>query len=209
MGEETSAARSWRSRLNNAQGQSIEKEVERACLYYQSQGIAIVQKTPEPFSVKAKQPRGRFIGQFGGAKAQPDFKGVLAGGRTVVFEVKSTQDDRIKQSVLTETQAALLDSYYQMGAIAFICVAVQQDFFTIPWDLWRDMKAYWGRKYVKSSELERYKVRYHSGIMFLDKAHLIRVQEIKAPFQLESGRDKNASQGLKDINFCLYCGAKL
>lgn len=141
--------------------------------------MAIIQKTPEPFSVKAKQPRGQFIGQFGGAKAQPDFKGVLAGGRTVVFEVKSTQNDRIKQSVLTETQATLLDNYYQMGAVTFVCAAIQRECFTIPWDLWRDMKAYWGRKYVKSAELQRYKVRYHSGIMFLDKVHLIRVQEVK------------------------------
>lgn len=165
------------------QGQIIEKEIERACLYYRSQGIAIVQKTPEPFSVKAKQARGRFIGQFGGAKAQPDFKGVLAGGRTIVFEAKTTQDDRIKQSVLTDTQAAPLESYYQMGAIAFVCVAIQHDSYTIPWDLWRDMKAYWGRKYVKAVELEQYRVRYHSGIMFLDKVHLVRIQDVKTPYK--------------------------
>lgn len=183
MAKTADPARSWQSRINNAQGQIIEKEIEKACLYYRSRGMAIIQKTPEPFSVKAKQARGQFIGQFGGAKAQPDFKGVLAGGRTIVFEVKSTQDDRIKQSVLTETQAALLDSYYQMGAVAFVCVAIKQEFFTIPWDLWCSMKIYWGRKYVKALELEQYKVRYHSGIMFLDKIHLIRVQEIKTPLK--------------------------
>lgn len=173
MGEETSAARSWRSRLNNAQGQSIEKEVERACLYYQSQGIAIVQKTPEPFKVLEKRAAGRFVGRFGGKKAQPDFKGVLAGGRTIVFEVKSTQEDRIKQSVLTQTQAELLEQYYKMGAIAFVCVAIQQDFFAIPWKVWRDMKVVFGRKYIKGMEIARYKVRYSFGIMFLDRVSLI------------------------------------
>lgn len=183
MFKTTNFARSWQSRLNNAQGQIIEKEIERACLYYKTQGMADIEKTPEPFMVLKKEGQGIFKGRFTRKKAQPDFKGTLKGGRSVVFEVKSTQEDHIKQSVLTTTQSEILESYYHMGAVVFTCAAVQQEFFTIPWDLWRDMKVYWGRKYVKSAELQRYKVRYHSGIMFLDKVHLIRVQEIKTPLK--------------------------
>lgn len=175
MFKKTSAERSWQSRLNNAQGQITEKEVERACLHYKGRGIALIDKTPEPFSVKEKRERGRFVGQFGGKKAQPDFKGTIRGGRTVVFEVKSTQDDRIKQCVLTPTQAELLEQHYQMGAIVFVCVALQQEFYTIPWDLWSNMKIAFGRKYIKADEIERYKVRYSFGVMFLDKLNLIRI----------------------------------
>lgn len=162
------AVRSYKSRLNNAQGQIIEKEIERACLYYRGDGVAEIEKTPEPFSVKEKKERGCFIGRFGGKKAQPDFKGTLLGGRSIVFEVKSTNESTIKQSVLTDNQSNLLECHYKLGAIAFVCVAIGQNYFTIPWNKWRDMKKIYGRKYIKADEVKDFQVRYVHGIMFLD-----------------------------------------
>lgn len=169
--------RSYQNRINNAQGHLIEGEVMRGCMYYKEQGFADIDKTPEPFRVIKKGTRGIFTGQFTKSKAQPDFKGTMRGGKTIVFEVKSTQEDNIKQSVLSEKQSATLESYYNLGAISFVLVAIQDEFFTVPWDLWRDMKEYFGRKYVKAIDLERYHVKYSLRVCFLDKVFLIKVKE--------------------------------
>lgn len=171
--------RSYQSRLNNAQGHLTEGEIAKACLWYKTHGQADIEKTPEPFCVLKKEGQGIFKGRFTRKKAQPDFKGTLMGGRSIVFEVKSTQSDCIGQSVLTETQKAILENYDRLGAIAFVCVAIQNSCFTIPWTVWRDMKDIYGRKYIKSEDVQEYKVRYSMGIMFLDKIHLLNKNKVR------------------------------
>lgn len=162
-------ARTWINRISNALGQGFESEIDRACLHYRQQNIAVIDKTPEPFRVIKKLPAGKFTGQFTHKKAEPDYKGVLSGGKTIVFEAKSTQDDRIKQSVVTDNQAELLEAYCQLGALAFVCVSIQSEFFMVPWPVWRDMKQLFGRKYIQASDVKEHKIRYSMGVMFLDK----------------------------------------
>lgn len=164
-----STERAWKNRISNAQGRGMENEIDRACLYYRQQKIAAIEKTPEPFKVLQKHGNGRFTGMFTREKAQPDYKGILTGGTTIVFEAKSTMEDRIKQSAVTPTQADILGVYFSMGAVAFVCVAIQNHFFTIPWILWRDMKTIYGRKYLTAAEIQQYQVRYSMGVMFLEK----------------------------------------
>lgn len=174
------AVRSYKSRVNNAQGQIIEKEIERACLYYKVEGVAEIEKTPEPFSVTEKKEKGCFIGRFGGKKAQPDFKGTLLGGLSIVFEVKSTKENAIKESALTKNQSELLERHYKLGAIAFVCVVIGQRYFTIPWSKWRDMKKIYGRKHIKAEEITEFEVKYSHGIMFLDALKKIQLYSRKA-----------------------------
>lgn len=161
--------RAWKNRISNAQGKGFEAEIDRACVHYQQKKLAAIEKTPEPFIVIKKQKGGNFTGKFTNKKAQPDYKGTLPGGQTIVFEAKSTLEDRIQQSAVTPTQAEILENYYHMGAIAFVCISIQNQFFAIPWHVWRDMKAIYGRKYVKPEEIQRYKVRYSMGVMFLER----------------------------------------
>lgn len=141
-------------------GDYFENLIESACVYYHDQGIAHIEKTPEPMKVLRPVPRqpGHFIACFEKA-AQPDYKGTLKGGRGIVFEVKHTDHDRIDRGRLTQDQLDGLENHHRLGALAFVLVSFGfQHFFRIPWTVWRDMKKIYGRKYVKLEELESYQV---------------------------------------------------
>lgn len=61
-----------------------------------------------------------------------------------------------------------LTEHDRLGAAAFIAVSFGlQDFYRIPWNVWRDMKAIYGRKHIKQAELEPYRVEYIAGVIKL------------------------------------------
>lgn len=127
------AALQYQNAVNNAQGHSFEGYIKAACALYSQQGRAEIEKTPEPFRVTAKNRRdGTFSGRFT-ARAQPDFQGTLDGGRSIVFEAKYTTTDRLKRAVVTDEQAKCLQHHHERGALAAVCVWIQNNFFFVPW----------------------------------------------------------------------------
>lgn len=159
--------RRYISMVNNAQGHLFEDCIKAGCNDYYSKGIALIDKTPEPFRVTKKYPNGTFSGRFT-ALAQPDFQGTLKGGRSICFEAKYTSTDRIKRNVLSDNQMEVLEKHLQLGAIAAVCVNIQDKYFFIPWEIWRDMKAHYGRQYVTAEDIELYRVGFRGYVMFLD-----------------------------------------
>lgn len=155
--------RNWK---NNAAGHFFEKGIVAACRWYSEQGIAEVTKVPEPFRVFDKGSFGIFRGRFV-EKAQPDFQGTLKTGRSIVFEAKYTTTEVIRQSVLTKKQQELLECHASLGAITGVCVGIREDFFFVPWDVWRTMKERFGRKSATAEDLREYKVPYGHGVEFL------------------------------------------
>ena len=134
---------------------------------YEQYNIAVIDKTPEPFRVTSKNHRtGEFTGRFS-AHAQPDFQGTLYGGQSIVFEAKRTSKDRITRNVLTDTQMDVLEKHNRLGALCGVCTCIQDDFFFIPWNMWRDMKEMYGRQYLKAEDIEEYKVRFDGAVHFL------------------------------------------
>lgn len=164
------AQRSMRSRVSNAQGRIFEDEIKKACRLYAMAGRANIEKTPEPFRVLKKLGKGLFTGRFTAA-AQPDFQGTLNGGRSVVFEAKCTQDQRIGQKVLTQEQMDQLERHHRLGAEAFVVFGIQDGFFCVPWALWRDMKRRYGRQYLTAADVEMWRVQYSGAVLFLDFVH--------------------------------------
>ncbi|MGE9970313.1 Holliday junction resolvase RecU [Candidatus Pseudoscillospira sp. SGI.172] len=163
-------ARRYQNKINNAQGHSFEDYIKAACAFYKDRGRASVDKTPEPFRVLEKSRDGIFKGRFT-ARAQPDFQGTLAGGRSIVFEAKYTTTDRLKRDVLTSEQQDALEDHRQKGAVAAVCAGIGNDFFFVPWAVWRDMKEHFGRKYVTAADLEQWRVRFNGAVLFLDYTH--------------------------------------
>jgi recombination protein U len=157
----------YQNAVNNAQGQSFEGYIKAACAAYNIDGRAEIDKTPEPFRVMSKQTNGIFSGRFT-ARAQPDFQGTLAGGRSIVFEAKYTTTDRVKRDALTDEQMKRLARHEKLGALVGICAGIGDKFFFIPWWAWRDMKQIYGRKYVTAADVEQYRVRFTGAVMFLD-----------------------------------------
>ena len=149
-------------------GEHFENMITASLNWYCDKGVAFVEKTPEPMKPLRKPDRqGRFLACYTKA-GQPDFKGTLAGGRAVVFEAKHTDSDKIDQSRLTPEQVESLTLHHKLGAAAFIMVSVGlENFYRVPWEVWRDMKQIYGRKHMKLEDLEPYRVQYIAGILKL------------------------------------------
>lgn len=159
--------RSYRGLLNNKQGELFEKQIIGGCLGYEILGRAFIEKTPEPFKVKKSSGGGRFEGSFT-AKAQPDFKGTLYNGRSIVFEAKYTSTDKMKASVLTQQQAECLEKHYQLKAVTGVVIGIKDRFFFIPWRVWRVMRELYDRAYIKPEDIKQYEVEFNGNINFLD-----------------------------------------
>lgn len=170
--------RKYQNQRSNAQGKHFESFISAACITYADQGRAKIDKVPEPFRVIKKYRDGIFEGRFI-ALAQPDFQGTLQGGQSIVFEAKYTSTDRVKRSVLSDNQIRSLEQHNRLGAIAGICVGIGDNFFFIPWVIWRDMKKLYGRQYLKVEDIEEYRVRFNGSVMFLDYVHKKWVELIK------------------------------
>lgn len=164
------ARQCWQNSVNNAQGHFFEGYIKAACGFYHDHERAEVEKIPEPFRVTQKHPDGTFTGRFT-AHAQPDFQGTLNGGRAICFEAKYTTTNRMKQNVLTDTQIKALGYHASRGAVAGVCIGIQDSFFFIPWDVWRDMPEIYGHKYITAAEVEEYRVRFNGAVLFLDYVH--------------------------------------
>lgn len=154
-------------------GAYFERLIDKACSKYKRDGVAYIEKTPEPVKfVKAnKTPKGTFTG-FYEKFAQPDYKGTLKGGRAICFEAKCTGKDRIVQSRVTEEQLESLNTHFKLGAEVFILVGffskIVPSFYKIPFLTWVNMKEIYGRKYVLETEILDFKVGEQHIVNFLE-----------------------------------------
>lgn len=148
--------RQWQGSASHAQGKRFEVMIEEGCRYYARQGIAQIEKTPEPMRVIRSLGEGRFVACFEKA-AQPDYKGVLASGKAVIFEAKSTHTGKFAQDRVTLEQAERLDAYQRMGAVCFVLLLFDgTGIYRVPWAVWKEMKGHFGRKYVSPEHLKEY-----------------------------------------------------
>ena len=133
----------------------FEQLIEQSCRLYAEEGAALIEKTPEPMRViRSMKDNAHFVCIFE-KKAQPDFKGTVKGGQSVVFEAKYTDAGRIEQSAVTDMQANCFDRHMALGAKCFVLVSFSfESFCAVPWEIWRDMKERYGRKYLKCTEAE-------------------------------------------------------
>ena len=155
-----------KGKQNKAAGQLFEKYIDHACLYYNMEGIAHIEKSPEPFRVTRGLGKGKFEGFFE-KEGQPDYKGTLApDGRAICFEAKHTTQDRIKQEVVKEHQLESLELHQKLGAICFILISLNDEVFRIPLGVWINMKTIYGRKYLMSKDIQQYKVK-QKGQLYL------------------------------------------
>lgn len=145
-------------------GQNFERLIDMACQRYKEDGKAWIEKTPEPMKPLGKQNgRGQFLACYT-KQAQPDYKGTLRGGRTVVFEAKHTDAERIERSRLTEEQMEALRAHEALGAYCFILVSFRFDkFYRVPFYAWDDMKTQYGKVSMNEKDLAPFLLR--GGIM--------------------------------------------
>ncbi len=143
---------------SRAKGKAFEDRLDATFAYYASRGYALIDKTPEPFKIIKRLEYLRFIGCFQ-KKAQPDYKGTIKGGRSVVFEAKYTDSDRIQQDRVSEAQWSYMEQATELGARCFvICGFRSGKVYKVPWAVWRTMKETFGHKYMAEKDIACYKV---------------------------------------------------
>ena len=143
-----------RGKINHDLGKAFEDKIETICKVYEMNNLAKIEKTPEPMKIIKHIENGHFETIFT-KSAQPDFKGTVKGGKTIVFDAKFTELDKISYGVLSEFQKDTLLSYKKMGAEAFVLVGfISGNIYKIDIDVWNNMKEKFGRKYIKEQELE-------------------------------------------------------
>ncbi len=146
--------RQRQGKINRELGQNFEQQVETIAEMYRLQKLAIIEKTPEPMKILKHIENGRFEAVFL-KSAQPDFKGILKGGRTVVFDAKFTESDKIAYQALSEHQKEVLMQYDQLGAMAFVLVGFSNGrIYKVDIKTWVNMKEIFGHKHIKQTELE-------------------------------------------------------
>lgn len=145
--------------ISKAKGKQFEQRLEISFAYYREKGFAIVEKTPEPMRPTKSLGGGKFVAYFE-KKAQPDYKGTIKGGRTVLFEAKYTSAGRMEQSRVSKGQAEYMDQHQLLGARCFVVAGFDSgDVYCIPWEVWANMKEHFGRKYVTEADLQKYHVQ--------------------------------------------------
>lgn len=146
-------------------GEFWERMIEASCQYYRDRGIAEISKTPEPMRPIKPLGQGKFVAYYE-KMAQPDYKGTLAGGRAVVFEAKHTDSNRLQRSVISSEQEKQLDRHERLGADCFVMVSFGfEQYFKIPWAVFREMKRHYGRKYITPEDIQDYKVNYIGSVI--------------------------------------------
>ena len=94
-------------------GGYFENIISASCDYYLSRGLAKIEKTPEPMKpLGAKNRKGQFLACYT-KQAQPDYGGTLKGGRSIYFEAKHTDDERIEQQRISGSVRSIVLSPLQ------------------------------------------------------------------------------------------------
>ncbi len=151
--------RQLQGKINRQLGQNFEEQIEAIAEIYRLQKLAIIEKTPEPMKILKHIENGRFETVFS-KSAQPDFKGVIKGGRTVVFDAKFTESSNITYQALSDYQREILAGYDELGAIAFVLVGFSDgSIYKINIKTWINMKEIFGHKHIKQEELEQSDLR--------------------------------------------------
>ncbi len=151
-------ARRRQGAISKAEGKRFEEQLDRSFELYRNLGYAIIEKTPEPMRPVKSLGNGKFIAFFE-KKAQPDYKGTIRGGRTVVFEAKFTAADRMEQSRVSPGQSEYLTAHQTLGAHCYVIAGFGSGrVYCVPWPVWCDMKGRFGRKYVTEADLQEFRV---------------------------------------------------
>lgn len=168
MSAEKDPRRQLQGRIAKERGKQFEARLDASFAYYAERGFALIEKTPEPMHPIRSLGRGQFVA-FYEKKAQPDYKGTLKGGRTIMFEAKYTDKDRLEQSRVLASQAEYMTRHEALGARCFVLAGYRSgNVYCIPWRVWTTMKERFGRKYVTEADLDEYRVQQSwNGVLLI------------------------------------------
>lgn len=125
-------------RESQASGQRWEQALEAVHALYQRTGQAFVQHQGPP--VKNLGTRLVTTG-----KGPTDYGGLLAGGRAVAFDAKTTRHARWKLEMLKAHQADYLGHVAHLGGVAFLAIQTSEGAWVVPWSALAPLWSAWQR----------------------------------------------------------------
>lgn len=148
-----------RGLISRERGKQFEARIDQTFDYYKQTGFAAIDKTPEPMKPIQRLDNVRFVACYE-KKAQTDYKGVVKGGREIVFEAKYTDAERMDQSRVKKEQGDYMDLHTALGSRCYVIAGFASgQVYRVPWEVWKNMKARFGRKYVTEADLKEYRVQ--------------------------------------------------
>ena len=147
-------------------GAFFEETISSSLAWHEARGLMKADKTPEPMKPLHKPNKnGQFLACYT-KKAQVDFCGTMHCGRSIRFEAKQTDTDRFTRNRLTDEQMDDLRGHEKLGALCFVLLCFGVDrFYRVPWNVWENMKAVYGRQYVKEPDIAEYRIPSASGVV--------------------------------------------
>ena len=151
---------------SRAAGELFERQIEGSLHWHFDRCLLRADKTPEPMKpIRPVGRNGQFLAHYE-KKAQVDFCGTMLGGRSVRFEAKQTDTDRFERKRLTDEQMNDLRDHQKLGALSFVLLCFGHDrFYRVPWKVWDDMKAIYGRQYVTEKDVQQFRIPFTSGVI--------------------------------------------
>jgi len=71
-----------------------------------------------------------------------------------MFEAKFTSTGKMEQSRVLQGQADYLEGHQKLGARCYVIAGFGSGaVYRFPWNIWRDMKKHFGRKYVTEADV--------------------------------------------------------
>jgi recombination protein U len=129
-------------RASQALGEAAEALVQRHLDACERAGVARVRKLPTPMRVVGRAKTGMLA--IFTERAEPDYAGVLRGGRAVVCEAKYTAAPSLPLSRVAPHQRVALERAEALGALALLLVVFQgprgRELYAVPWE-WADAGA--------------------------------------------------------------------
>lgn len=147
-------------------GAQFENQIAGSLDWHFERGLLKADKTPEPMKpIRPMGQHGQFLAHYE-KKAQVDFSGTMYGGRAIRFEAKQTDTDRFERKRLTSEQMDDLRDHQKIGALCFVLLCFGFDhFYRVPWQVWENMKAIYGRLYITEKDVQQFRIPYTAGVI--------------------------------------------
>lgn len=138
-------------------GQRFEQILDKYFSFYAEMGYCNIEKTPEPFKFIKPYTSNLFVGCFL-KSAQPDYKGTLKGGRSIVLEAKSVSGGKIQLSALTENELKELIRHRNLGACSGVLVydSEMSNIYLLPIVLIEKMEEIFNKKHIKLKQVKKF-----------------------------------------------------
>ena len=151
-------------------GQAFENLLIRSAAAYRLKNQAVIDKIPTSWIVQ--RAGKRIISAFPEKKSGVDFMGIVATGRPIAIEAKSTSErTRLPLSMIEPHQAAFLQQFHMLGGIAFVLIEFVKlrKVYRLPYCMlaeYLEAAANGGRKSIPIQEIENNcdEIRSRDGI---------------------------------------------